>query len=197
MNAARVSNFFIETRAASYSESLDLSWLSVFAYSWVLFLKGQNRKEDFAIHPRYLNTSFRYNRWYMQPQTPAVSYILVSHVGGLHCRSKCTRLRFAGNAVQMYILCGRLLPFWRSQRKLPPQRCHEDGQLRKRIVWHQTVAVVWKMHQKYTVHLDHYEKSNFSAFRVQHRQHEMLLSRAVYLQNERCGERWLCGKINQ
>lgn len=33
VNAARVSNFFIETRAASYSESLDLSWLSVFAYS--------------------------------------------------------------------------------------------------------------------------------------------------------------------
>lgn len=33
MNAARVSNFFIETRAASYSESLDLSRLSVFAYS--------------------------------------------------------------------------------------------------------------------------------------------------------------------
>ena len=33
LNAARVSNFFIETRAASYSESLDLSWLSVFAYS--------------------------------------------------------------------------------------------------------------------------------------------------------------------
>ena len=33
LNAARVSNFFIETRAASYSESLDLSRLSVFAYS--------------------------------------------------------------------------------------------------------------------------------------------------------------------
>ena len=33
VNAARVSNFFIETRAASYSESLDKSRLSVFAYS--------------------------------------------------------------------------------------------------------------------------------------------------------------------
>ena len=53
----------------------------------------------------------------MQPQTPAVSYILVSHVGGLHCRSKCTRLRFAGNAVQMYILCGRLLPDYQQQIK--------------------------------------------------------------------------------
>ena len=60
MNTTRVSNFFIETRVVSYTESLASQGFPLFLHMFLYITKHQNCEDVFIRQHRGMNTTFRY-----------------------------------------------------------------------------------------------------------------------------------------
>ena len=60
LNTTRVSNFFIETRVVSYTESLASQGFPLFLHMFLYITKHQNCEDVFIRQHRGMNTTFRY-----------------------------------------------------------------------------------------------------------------------------------------
>ena len=107
MNTTRISNFFVETRVVTYSESLILQGFPLFYVQPMHIRKHQNFKDVFIRQHHYMNTVFRYRYLDMLLQTLAVFCISAFDGGELHCKNGYIHPHSFENAVQKYIRAGR------------------------------------------------------------------------------------------
>ena len=107
MNTTRISNFFVETRVVTYSESLILQGFPLFYVQPMHIRKHQNFKDVFIRQHDYMNTVFRYSYLDMLLQTLAVFCISAFDGGELHCKNGYIHPHSFESAAQKYIHAGR------------------------------------------------------------------------------------------
>ena len=107
MNTTRISNFFVETRVVTYSESLILQGFPLFYVQPIHIRKHQNFKDVFIRQHHYMNTVFRYSYLDMLLQTLAVFCISAFDGGELHCKNGYIHPHSFESAAQKYIHAGR------------------------------------------------------------------------------------------
>ena len=107
LNTTRISNFFVETRVVTYSESLILQGFPLFYVQPIHIRKHQNFKDVFIRQHHYMNTVFRYSYLDMLLQTLAVFCISAFDGGELHCKNGYIHPHSFESAAQKYIHAGR------------------------------------------------------------------------------------------